>query len=458
VTDDDAAARKAAEQRLRADGSSEQAVAAFLDAFDRLTAGDTGTLPESELEPLTGLPDAADLDGDPGDALSRVLVIKLNGGLGTSMGLTGPKSLLVVKDGHSFLDLTARQIIGLRGRTGVAVPLVLMDSFATRAQSLAALAPHGRLSGDLEPDFLQNRVPKLDAITHAPVDHPAQESLTWAPPGHGDFFPAVAGSGMLAAARSAGYRWAFVSNIDNLGATLDPAILAHVADSGLPFVMEVADRTSADRKGGHLARRVSDGGLVLREVAQTPAADSDAFADIRRHRYFNTNSIWIDLDAIAALLAERGALGLPMIVNHKTVDPGDPGSTPVLQLETAMGAAIGVVPGAAALRVPRSRFLPVKSTNDLLVLRSDAYTLDQAELNLAAGRGSAPEVDLSNPYKLLGDFENRFSFGAPSLVEARSLTVRGDVRWGRDVVVRGSVTVDAAVQGPAIADGSLLEG
>ncbi len=453
---DRSAARAAAEQRLRADGSSDAAVAAFLDVFDRLAAGQTGMLPESGLEPLEDLPDADDLHGDPGDALARVLVVKLNGGLGTSMGLTGPKSLLPVRDGQTFLDLTARQIDALRARTGVAVPLVLMDSFATRDRSLAALARHGHLSGPLEPDFLQNRVPKLDAETYAPVDHPADESLTWAPPGHGDFFPALAGSGMLAAARAAGYRWAFVSNVDNLGAVLDPAILAYVATSGLPFVMEVAVRTAADSKGGHLARRVGDGGLVLREIAQTPDADRDAFADTRRHRYFNTNSLWIDLDAIADLLADRGALGLPMIVNRKTVDPADARSTPVLQLETAMGAAIGVVPGAA-LRVPRTRFLPVKTTDDLLVLRSDAYALvDGGRLGLAAGRTTAPHVALSGAYKLVGDFEDRFPAGAPSLVAADSLTVRGSVTFGADVVVRGDATVDEAATGPEVAAGTVL--
>lgn len=453
----DAAARDAAEQRLRSDGSSDAAVAAFLDAFDRLTAGDSGTLAEADLEPLTDLPDMTDLDGDPGQALSQLVVIKLNGGLGTSMGLTGPKSLLVVKDGQTFLDLTAQQILSLRERTGVAVPLVLMDSFNTRDQSLAALARHGGLSGPLAPDFLQNRVPKLDADTHAPVDWPARESLTWAPPGHGDFFPALAGSGMLAAARAAGYRWAFVSNVDNLGATADPAILAHVARSELPFVMEVADRTAADSKGGHLARRVADGTLVLREVAQTPEADRDAFADTARYRYFNTNSIWIDLDAVADLLAERGSLGLPMIVNRKTVDPGDPDSTPVLQLETAIGAAVGVVPGAAALRVPRSRFLPVKSTDDLLVLRSDAYAVDDARLQLADGRTRAPGVSLSTEFRLLAGFESHFPVGPPSLVAAESLTVRGDVSFGAGVVVRGTVVVDEAVQGRTIPDGAVLQ-
>src|SRR5207247_1159321 len=151
--------------------------------------------------------------------------------------------------------------------------------------------------------------------------------------------------------------------------------LAWLAQSGAPFLMEVADRTASDRKGGHLARRGSDGGLVLREIAQTPDEDVDAFQDVERHRYFNTNTLWIDLHALRDVLGDEGVIDLPMIVNRKTVDPSDKSSTPVIQLETAMGAAIGVFEDAAAMRVPRSRFVPVKTTNDLLSLRSDAYVV-----------------------------------------------------------------------------------
>jgi UTP--glucose-1-phosphate uridylyltransferase len=234
-----------------------------------------------------------------------------------------------------------------------------------------------------------------------------------------------------------------VSNSDNLGAVLDPRILAWFAREQVPFLMEVADRTEADKKGGHLARR-REGGLVLREIAQTRDEDADAFQDVSRHRFFNTNTLWLDLDALARVLDERsGVLGLPMIVNRKTVDPSDDSSPEVVQLETAMGAAIDVFDDARALRVPRSRFAPVKTTNELLVVRSDAYRLaGDARIELAPGRDAAPYVDLdARFYKLIDDFDVRFPAGPPSLVEADRLEVTGDVTFGRDVVVRGSVTV-----------------
>ena len=156
-------------------------------------------------------------------------------------------------------------------------------------------------------------------------------------------------------------------------------------------------------------------------------------------------------------LDERGGvLGLPMIVNRKTVDPTDKSSPAVIQLETAMGAAIDVFDGARALRVPRGRFVPVKTTSDLLVVRSDAYGVnDEAELVLADGREAAPIVSLSDVYKLLGDFEERFPAGPPSLADCSRLAVEGDVTFGAGVVVRGEVTVEGPCR---VDDGAVLEG
>jgi UTP--glucose-1-phosphate uridylyltransferase len=453
---------QAAIDKMRAEGLGDAAVESFARQYERLREGETGTLAESEIDPVAELPDAEDLQ-ETADAalLDQAVVIKLNGGLGTSMGMTKAKSLLEVKDGKSFLDLIAEQILDRRERSGARLPLILMNSFATREDSLAALERYGDLSAGLPADFVQNKVPKIREDDLAPAQWPDDPALEWAPPGHGDLYTALVTSGMLEALIGDGYRYAFVSNSDNLGAVLDPRILAWLASSSrppAPFLMEVADRTSSDRKGGHLARRTSDGGLVLREIAQTPEADVDAFQDTARHRYFNTNTLWVDLHALRDVLSGAGVIDLPMIVNRKTVDPGDASSTPVIQLETAMGAAIGVFDGAAALRVPRSRFVPVKTTNDLLSLRSDAYVIGEGRaVHLAQERdGVPPFVDLDpDHYKRVGDFDARFPHGAPSLVACDALHVQGDVRFGAGVTVRGDVTVE----GPAeIADGAVLEG
>jgi UTP--glucose-1-phosphate uridylyltransferase len=216
-------------------------------------------------------------------------------------------------------------------------------------------------------------------------------------------------------------------------------VAAHVARERIPFLMEVVEGTEADRKGGHIARRRSDGQLVLRESAQTPPEDEASFRDYRRWRYYNTNTLWVRLEA----LASAGALELPVIVNRKTVDPRDPDSTPVVQLESAMGAAIGSFPGAALLLVPRSRFVPVKTTDDLLVLRSDAYRLgERGEVRPVVSPLPYVELDKRH-YKLLDEFERRFPEGPPSLREAERLVVHGDITFGGGVVVRGSVELRA---------------
>jgi len=454
-------------EKMRADDVADVAQKTFAHYYERLRAGETGTLAESEIEPVEELPDADELPEDEAgarDALAQTVVIKLNGGLGTSMGMTGPKSLLEVKDGMSFLDITVHQIRGLRASTGARLPLVLMNSFATRDASLETLAPYDDLPVDGVPaDFLQSKVPKLAADDLSPASWPDDPSLEWAPPGHGDLYPSLLSSGLLEALLDGGYRYAFVANVDNLGAVLEPRILTWFAREGIPFLMEVADRTAADRKGGHLARR-SDGGLVLREIAQTPEEDADAFQDTSRHRFFNTNTLWLDLRALAGVLAERdGVLGLPMIVNRKTVDPGDADSPAVIQLETAMGAAIDVFDGARAVRVGRERFAPVKTTDDLLALRSDAYELTRdGRIVLAGARAGqgAPLVQLDAEFfRLVRDFNARFVAGPPSLVQAQRLTVRGDVAFGADVVVRGAVTVEQRGDGQRrIENGTVLEG
>jgi UTP--glucose-1-phosphate uridylyltransferase len=452
-------------EKMRAEGVDDLAIRNFEHYYRLLAEGELGMLPESDIEPVEDVPDAEELpDGGDGaaSALDRTVVVKLNGGLGTSMGMTRAKSLLEAKDGLTFLDVIARQVLELRRRSGARLPLVLMNSFYTRDDSREALSAYLDLPADVPLDFVQGKVPKIDADSLAPVSWPDDPDLEWAPPGHGDLYTALVTSGMLEELLDRGYEYAFISNADNLGATLDERILGWFAREGLPFVMEVADRTEADRKGGHLARR-RGGGLVLREIAQTPDEDADAFQDVSRHRFFNTNTLWVNLRALRSLLDERdGVLGLPMILNRKTVDPGDPSSPAVLQLETAMGAAIDVFEGAAAVRVPRSRFAPVKTTSDLLVVRSDVYVLtDDARVVVSPERDlpGLPLVELDGSYyKLLRDFDARFPAGPPSLLRCERLVVKGDVVFGADVSVVGSVTIAAeGEEQRRIPDGEVLD-
>jgi UTP--glucose-1-phosphate uridylyltransferase len=436
------------EEKMRDAGEPEEAARGFASAYRRLVDGEAAVIRSDELEPAREVPTLDELPDpeDPG-SLDAFAVIKLNGGLATTMGLRRPKSLVEARDGRSFLEIIIGQTLALRRKHGIRLPLVLMDSEATRAETLEALAAHPELETDgLALDFLQSMVPKLDADSLEPVTWPRAPALEWVPPGHGDVYGALQRSGMLDALLERGFRYAMITNADNLGSTLDPRIAGHVAREQIPFLMEVVRGTEADRKGGQIACRRADGQLVLRETAQTPPEDEESFRDFRRWRYYNTNSIWVDLRTLAQRLeANKGVLELPLIVNRKTVDPRDPDSTPVIQLESAMGAAIGSFPGARLLCVPRTRFAPVKTTDDLLVLRSDVYEMsdDLVVAPIPERRDRLPYVELDKRYyRLLDRFEQRFPDGPPSLREADRLVVHGEITFGRGVVVRGAVKLD----------------
>lgn len=426
-------------------GVAEPAIRSFERCYQMLEANETGMIPETAITPVESLPDlntiAQTITPRP-ELLAQTAMLKLNGGLGTSMGLERAKSLLTVRDGMSFLDLIVKQVLHFREATGANLRFLLMNSFSTSDDTLAALAKYPQL-GDLKAlELMQNKILKVDAKTLAPAEWPANPSLEWCPPGHGDLYAALAANGNLDKLIADGINYVFVSNSDNLGATLDLALLTYFADSGAPFLMEVTARTSSDRKGGHLALR--DGQFILRESAQCPDEDMDAFQDITRHRFFNTNNLWLRLDKLRdAINASGGFLPLPLIRNSKTVDPRDKKSPAVYQLETAMGAAIECFASSAAVDVPRSRFAPVKTTADLLTLRSDAYdfTKDGRALLAPEFNGVPPKVDLDGNYKLVDQLEAALPGDAPSLRKCKSLTVKGAVEFDSGVVFEGDITV-----------------
>jgi UDP-N-acetylglucosamine pyrophosphorylase len=432
--------------KMEREGLSETAIKAFLFQYAKLVANESADIAETAIEPVDQLPWIEDYEesGRVRTYLSQTAVIKLNGGLGTSMGLEKAKSLLTVRGELTFLDIIVRQFLYLRQHLGPDLGLFLMNSFSTSADTRNALARYPELGDPASLELLQNKVPKIGVDSLAPIEWPQNPQLEWCPPGHGDIYTALAGSGLLRALRARDTLYLFVSNSDNLGATLDFRLLSYFVESGAPFLMEVTRRTPVDRKGGHLARRKPDGRLLLRESAQCPEADLDAFQDISRHRYFNTNNLWVRLDVLESVLAaENGILPLPLIRNQKTVDPRDKRSPKVYQLETAMGAAIECFDDSTAVEVPRSRFAPVKTTSDLLAVRSDAYELDEAyRLELVPERHAIPPVvELSSDYKLVDALDEMLARAVPSLRLCEALKVDGPVRFSPDTTFEGRVTV-----------------
>lgn len=452
----------AAQHKMRADGVPEQAIDVFSAFYHQLEDGASGLIAEADIEPLKDVASLAKLDYDLEtlrEAAAATVVIKLNGGLGTTMGMEQAKSLLPIKHGLNFIDLIVDQVWHVRRRYGVDLPLVFMNSFRTSEDTLSALAQYPQLVSDgLPMEFLQNREPKLLADTLAPVEWPKDPSLEWCPPGHADLYTALDASGVLDKLLAAGYRYASISNADNLGAVPDPAMMAWFAETGAPYAAEVCRRTPADVKGGHLVVRSSDGRLILRETAQIAPEDAHAAADLNVHHFFHTNNLWFDLTALRAELDRaNGVLDLPLIRNVKTVDPSDPDSPKVVQIESAMGSAISVFEGATAIEVDRARFLPVKSTNDLMLLRSDVYDVGP-DYQLRSRLDDVPGVALDPKYfKAIAEFDKRVPFPV-SLVYASSLTVRGDWSFGEGVVVRGDVVLEDEGKPRHVESGTVLSG
>jgi UDP-N-acetylglucosamine pyrophosphorylase len=230
------------ESKMKADGCNDAAIAAFKYNFGVLASGASTMIPESSIASPEKLPELESLSVTPDPALlKQTLVLKLNGGLGTGMGLDKAKSLLKVSGENTFLDLIAKQVDNMRTEFKTDLAFMLMNSFSTSADTLAHLAKYaGLASSDLGLEFVQNKAPKVTADGLAPADWPAEKGHEWCPPGHGDLYPAMLGSGTLDKLLSKGFKYMFVSNSDNLGATLDLKILTYFAQSKAPFMMEVA--------------------------------------------------------------------------------------------------------------------------------------------------------------------------------------------------------------------------
>jgi UTP--glucose-1-phosphate uridylyltransferase len=430
--------------KMESEGLPPAVIDTFAYYYGEVLKGATGLVYNRDIQPVA--PDEIESYdnlieyGSKGvDVFHQTARIILNGGLGTSMGLTRAKSLIAVKSGMSFLNIIIRQA------EKSTVTLAFMNSFNTHDDTLAALT-------ELNPSkfpitFLQHKFPKILQQDYTPATWPPKPVLEWNPPGHGDVYTALLTSGMLQSLLDDGIQYAFISNSDNLGARLDESLLGYFAHHRFPFMMEVAEKTPADIKGGHLARH-KNGRLILREAAQCHEDELDAFQDIQRYRFFNTNSVWINLKALKALFDQQKMIHLPLILNPKTLDPRDKNSPPVYQVESAMGAAISLFEGATAVNVPRTRFYPVKTCNDLLTVRSDCFVYAEDEslrinpLRIKSSRPGLTQVKLDpNYYGKIDDLDQRFASGIPSLVECDALTIDGDVHFEKNVTIKGSVSI-----------------
>jgi len=412
--------------------------------YEQILSGSTGKLSKKEISPpeKKNLIDYNQLEKPISSHLEKLVVIKLNGGLGTSMGLTKVKSLLRVKEDFNFLDIIIRQILYLREKSKKNIPLLFMNSFNTRDDTLSYLEKYPELKlPEIPLDFLQNKFSKIKQSDLSPLQN-RNDNLNWNPnwnpPGHGEIYLVLMISGVLEQLLDSGFEYAFLSNSDNLGAVVDEKILNYFVESNISFMMEVCKRSSGDRKGGHLAQ-TRDGRLVLRETVQCPEQEISEFQDIEKYQYFNTNNLWVNLKALKdELIKNDYLLPLSLIINPKEVE-----GEKVYQIETAMGAAISVFEDSKAVVVNRDRFAPVKKTNDLLIIWSDAYKLQQDyKLVLDENLEEPPKVILEERYyKTIEQLEEHCKDGIPSLKNCRKLEISADVFFGKNVEIIGDVKI-----------------
>lgn len=419
--------------------------------------GHDGHIPESTIIPLTEALHVDDLAEPSPSTTASIAIVKLNGGLGTSMGAPQAKASLPAHGELTFIDYCVRQILALRKQTGAALPVIFMNSYRTSSDTLPILASYPQLPTEgIPPEIIQGRIPKLYADTMAPVTT-GETDLEWCPPGHGELLPLLEATTLRTTLMRSGYRYLFVSNSDNLGAIPDARIPEWMARNSIPMVMEVCRRTLTDMKGGHIARHRGTGRLILRDSNMVAPGDEEIYEDIERHKYFNTNCLWFDLQALTAEIAAHGSIQLPVIVNRKTLDPADTNTPQVLQLETGLGTSVGAFAGAEVIEVPREKFVPVKTTNHLLVVRSDFFEYSPTTYQFRPLRTEWPLIDLDpKHYRVLAEFDRRFPDGPPSLADCVSLTVRGDVTFGGGVRCRGAVLLNTSKRW-TIAKSSVLE-
>ena len=434
--------------------------------FSQLLYGSQGKLTQQEIIPveqneLESLDSISRYKENASEAISELAVIKLNGGLGTSMGLEKAKSLIKVREDKSFLNLIAEQIKVLREKYQSRVPLMFMNSFRTHMDTMMHVQEIDN-PYHLPQAFLQHKYPKIMADDLSPAKWPENPELEWNPPGHGDIYTALVTSGVLKNLLEKGYKYAFISNSDNLGATVDESILGYLKAKEFTFLMEVTPRTVTDRKGGHLCRLLKNHRLAVREIAQCPENELEDFMDIQKYSFFNTNSIWLNLEELEKVFVRHRMIPLDLIINSKNLDPRNPDSPKVYQMETAMGSAISAFDHAGALNVPRDRFAPVKTTSDLLAVKSDLYEMTDMMTIVPNPRRKDPMPDIhldSGFFKNIDQFEDRFAAGIPSLLECQELKVEGNVYFGRDVKIKGKTFIrNTSAKPVTIQDGSELEG
>ena len=360
--------------------------------------------------------------------LDKCAVLKLNGGLGTTMGCNGPKALVEIRDNINFLEATIQQLYHYNTENKCNIPLILMNSFNTEDETHEYISKYLNNRINIT-SFTQNKFLKIDANTCLPIAKSLNvDKNMFYPPGHGDMFQSIKSSGMLDKLLSQGIKYIFISNIDNLGATFDNSILNYMIKHNYDFIMELTNKTINDTKGGTVIRYNNQ--LNLLEASQVPKDKINEFSAIK---LFNTNNIWINLEAIKLL--DTNSINLDIIVNHNMYN-----NTNIIQLETAVGSAIKYF-HSCCINVPRTRFMPVKSSIDLFLLRSCFYELKNGYLKKIIDK-PLPIINLPDSYKMIDCFEKYIKY-IPDISKLNKLYInKGYIKFSNNKSICGDIIIE----------------
>ncbi|EAL47364.2 UDP-glucose pyrophosphorylase, putative [Entamoeba histolytica HM-1:IMSS-B] len=388
------------------------------------------------------------------ELLKKTCIIKINGGLGTSMGCTGPKSVIEVRNGLTFLDIIILQLKALYREYGVVVPLVLMNSFSTNVETEKVIKKYEQDNDVRILTFLQHKFPRIDAQTLLPVCTELNgRKEEWYPPGHGDFLQSFVDSKAFQTLKEEGKEYLFLSNSDNLGAIPDITIMHHFSKNHLDFALELTPKTLNDVKGGTLIRYGNK--LKMLEIAQVPSEHVAEFKDIKKFKVFNTNNIWMNMSAIQHVVEKRTLLNnMDIIVNRKK-----DGQRDVIQLEIAVGCAVSAFEHTTAYIVPRSRFLPVKACNDLFIIQSTLFGLNESGHMVDNARKVSdipPSVTFSKDFQFISEYQKHMQH-IPNIEHLNSLVVDGNIVFGKNVKLVGDVVLKNTTTKPILLEDKTIE-
>lgn len=357
--------------------------------------------------------------------LDKLVVVKFNGALGTNMGFSGPKSAIEVKNNLTPLDLMVDQVESLNSKYGCNVPLLLMDTAETHDHVQKVLEKYSNSKVDIHSLSLSQQPHEKSFEGHSRKDklYPSSD--------HSVVFLSLMKSGTLDLLLVQGKEYALVVDSDNVAAVADPKIFNHLIQNQIEYCMEVAPVPSIDLRNSLINLR--PGKFQLVDITQNPTKQSGG-----KFKFINTRSMWVNLRAIKRLI-DTDELKIENFSSSKEVNDDQ-----IISRGTGADSAIQFFDHTIGINVAQSRYLPVNSTSDLLLLQSDLYTADEGILvqNPARDNPANPSIELGPEFEKVNDFQSRFK-SIPSIINLDSLKVEGDVWFGAGITLKGKVSIVA---------------